>query len=48
MKRYFQTYNEYKNQGGSVKATTITAKQLLPALVVHMERMDKQLSLIHI
>jgi hypothetical protein len=45
MKRYFQTYNEYKNQGGSVKATTITAKQLLPALVVHMERMDKQFTL---
>ena len=46
MKQYFQTYEEYKKLGGSLKATTITPKQLLPALVLHMERMDKQFTLL--
>lgn len=30
---------------GGLKATTITAKQLLPAIVAHMQRMDRQFTL---
>ena len=45
MKRYFQSYNEFKSHGGSIKTSTIIPKQLLPALVMHMERMDKQFTI---
>lgn len=45
MKTYFESYEQYKRQGNSIKTTTITAKQLLPALIAHMERMDRQFTL---
>ncbi|MER2119123.1 MAG: transglutaminase domain-containing protein [Solibacillus sp.] len=45
MKTYFESYEQYKRQGNSMKTTTITAKQLLPALIAHMERMDRQFTL---
>ncbi|MCM3721411.1 transglutaminase domain-containing protein [Solibacillus isronensis] len=45
MKTYFESYEHYKRQGNSIKTTTITAKQLLPALIAHMERMDRQFTL---
>lgn len=45
MKTYFESYKQYKRQGNSIKTTTITAKQLLPALIAHMERMDRQFTL---
>ena len=45
MKTYFESYEQYKRQGNSIKTTTITANQLLPALIAHMERMDRQFTL---
>ncbi|MER2189333.1 MAG: transglutaminase domain-containing protein [Solibacillus sp.] len=41
---YFETLQQFKDSGG-LKATTITAKQLLPAVVAHMQRMDRTFSL---
>lgn len=45
MKSYFQSFTEFKASGGSIKTTTITPQQLLPALVAHIQRMDKQFTL---
>lgn len=45
MKTYFESYKQYKRKGNSIKTTTVTAKQLLPALIAHMERMDRQFTL---
>lgn len=45
MKSYFESFEQYKARGNSIKTTTITAKELLPALVAHFERMDKQFTL---
>lgn len=45
MKTYFESYEQYKRKGNSIKTTTITAKQLLPALIAHLERMDRQFTL---
>lgn len=41
---YFETLQQFRASGG-LKATTITAKQLLPAVVAHMQRMDRQFTL---
>lgn len=41
---YFETLQQFQASGG-MKATTITAKQLLPAVVAHMQRMDRKFSL---
>lgn len=46
MKSYFQSFTEFKSRGGSIKTTTITPAQLLPALVAHIQRMDKQFTLL--
>ena len=41
---YFETLQQFQASGG-MKATTITAKQLLPAVVAHMQRMDRKFTL---
>ncbi|MEE1132550.1 MAG: transglutaminase domain-containing protein [Caryophanon sp.] len=41
---YFESLPSFQAAGG-LKATTITAKQLLPAIVAHMQRMDRQFTL---
>ncbi|OCS89170.1 transglutaminase domain-containing protein [Caryophanon latum] len=41
---YFESLPAFQAAGG-LKATTITAKQLLPAIVAHMQRMDRQFTL---
>ena len=41
---YFETLQQFQASGG-MKATTITAKQLLPAVVSHMQRMDRKFTL---
>lgn len=41
---YFETLQQFRDSGG-LKATTITARQLLPAVVAHMQRMDRSFSL---
>lgn len=41
---YFETLQQFRESGG-LKATTITARQLLPAVVAHMQRMDRSFSL---
>lgn len=41
---YFETLQQFHASGG-LKATTITAKQLLPAIVAHMQRMDRKFTL---
>lgn len=45
MKTYFQTLKDFKARGGSNKSTTITPQQVLPAIVTHMEHMDKQFTI---
>ena len=45
MKTYFQTVKDFKARGGSIKSSTITPQQVLPAIVTHMERLDKQFTL---
>lgn len=44
MTNYFESIEEFQNNGG-LKLSTITAKQLLPAMVTHMKRGDRQFSL---
>lgn len=46
MKSYFISYEAFKQNGGSIKTTTITYDELLAVLTMHMERLDKQFSLI--
>lgn len=46
MKSYFMSYEAFKQKGGSIKTTTITYDELLAVLTMHMERLDKQFSLI--
>lgn len=41
---YFESMEMFQKDGG-LKQTTITAKQLLPAMVTHMKRGDRQFSL---
>jgi len=41
---YFEDLKTFRANGG-LKASTITAKQLLPAVVSHMQRMDRQFTL---
>lgn len=41
---YFETLQQFRDSGG-LKATTITARQLLPAVVAHMQRMDRSFTL---
>lgn len=41
---YFESLQQFQAAGG-LKQTTITAKQLLPALVTHMQRGDRKFSL---
>ena len=41
---YFESLQQFKENGG-LKASTITAKQLLPAVVAHMQRMDRKFTL---
>lgn len=41
---YFESMEMFQKDGG-LKQTTITAKQLLPAIVTHMKRGDRQFSL---
>lgn len=45
VKMVFESFEQYKTRGNSIKTTTITAKQLLPALIAHLERMDRQFTL---
>ena len=40
----YETLQQFRASGG-LKATTITARQLLPAVVAHMQRMDRSFSL---
>lgn len=44
MTNYFESLEQFQNKGG-LKLSTITAKQLLPAMVMHMKRGDRQFSL---
>lgn len=44
MSTYYETFEQFMKQGG-LKQSTITAKQLLPAVVAHMVRMDRKFSL---
>ncbi|MGN7479270.1 transglutaminase domain-containing protein [Solibacillus silvestris] len=46
MRSYFISYEAFKQKGGSIKTTTIVYDELLPILIMHMERLDKQFSLI--
>ncbi|MEK3765755.1 transglutaminase domain-containing protein [Solibacillus sp. FSL K6-4121] len=46
LKSYFISYEAFKQKGGSIKTTTITYEELLAVLTMHMERFDKQFSLI--
>ncbi len=46
VKSYFISYEAFKQKGGSIKTTTITYEELLAVLTMHMERLDKQFSLI--
>ncbi|MER2000082.1 MAG: transglutaminase domain-containing protein [Lysinibacillus sp.] len=41
---YFENLQQFKESGG-LKASTITANQLLPAVVAHMQRMDRKFTL---
>lgn len=41
---YFESLQQFRAKGG-LKATTITPQQLLPAVVAHMQRMDRQFTL---
>lgn len=41
---YFESLEQFHASGG-LKQTTITARQLLPAIVAHMQRMDRQFTL---
>ena len=41
---YFDTLQQFIASGG-LKSSTITAKQLLPAVVAHMQRMDRNFTL---
>lgn len=41
---YFESLQQFQTKGG-LKASTITANQLLPAVVAHMQRMDRQFTL---
>lgn len=41
---YFESLQQFQASGG-LKSSTITAKQLLPAVVAHMQRMDRKFTL---
>lgn len=41
---YFESLQQFQAKGG-LKASTITAQQLLPAVVAHMQRMDRHFTL---
>ena len=41
---YYESLEQFMQKGG-LKQTTITAKQLLPAIVAHMVRMDRKFTL---
>ena len=41
---YYESFDTFLANGG-LKQTTITAKQLLPAVVAHMQRMDRKFTL---
>ena len=45
MNNYFEDLASYKKHTPNLKNATVTAEQLLPAIVSHMQRMDRKFSL---